>query len=323
MFKDAIYEPLPEGAKPSGWLPAILFAILILIGSLLGAIVLGGILAVILVVIGAMASGVDLTTISEDNIPGIVVGMAIAGVVIGLFASMWLLSIWKIKSENRSLASAGFRGFFWGGTFWLWFFLGIIFAVAVSAVGIALGGDMTGMDMPEPDFGAVVGANLWITLGVLLFVVIIQAPAEEVMFRGWMLSAVTARSGLTVGIIVSSIAFMLFHGDRLVGGWTMLIYAFAAVGSLGVLLAAVAAFTRNVAAPAGMHSGYNFTLLSLMIVYMMASYPDSTFMEMFEEISAQMAMEMEFTPTLWVDIAWRAALPLGLSVWLLSKRRSG
>ena len=51
-------------------------------------------------------------------------------------------------------------------------------------------------------------------IGVLLLCFIVQAGAEEILFRGWMLSAVARKFNVATGIAFTTAVFALLHFDR-------------------------------------------------------------------------------------------------------------
>lgn len=93
------------------------------------------------------------------------------------------------------------------------------------------------------------------SIAVLLAAFAIQSSAEEVLFRGWMLSAVAAKFGTVAAIIVSSAVFTLLHSGRHAG----LLF------SINVVLFALFACswslrTGNIWGVMGWHSAWNWLL---------------------------------------------------------------
>jgi len=76
----------------------------------------------------------------------------------------------------------------------------------VSVVLIALNGDLRWAGFAPAGLGP---ALLWTVVTLLFF--LIQGPAEEIMARGYLLPVLTARGGLWVGVIVSSLVFAAAH----------------------------------------------------------------------------------------------------------------
>lgn len=319
-WNEPVYAPLPETAEPTRIITSLLWVVLIFVIAIAGAAILAAIGAVIAAIIMSATGAIDIQAVDPDNPPMSLILVVIGLFLLFLFMLVWLLSVWRIKAEGRSLATAGFRGFFWGGTFWKWFFLGIVFAVAVSSGVIFAGGEAGGVP-DDIDMSGVFDGTLAVTLLILLGILMVQAPAEEVMFRGWILSALSARNGIIMALIFSSLWFMIVHGDRaFYGGW-MLFYTFVAVGSVGVLLGAIAISTRHLSAPAGFHTGYNFTLLALLITALKAMYKGEGIEAFIEGFSAQMAEVPDVSAASFIDLAIRFFLPVGIAFFLLSRRK--
>jgi hypothetical protein len=93
------------------------------------------------------------------------------------------------------------------------------------------------------------------SIALLLGAFIIQSSAEEILFRGWMLSAIATKFGTVTAVIVSSAVFTLLHFDRhgplLVIFNTSLFALFACSWSLR---------TGNIWGVMGWHSAWNWLL---------------------------------------------------------------
>jgi len=323
MSKSYIYEPLPEGAKPVAAWWAILQILLMALLALTGAIIVGALVGIAAISIASLTGAWDPAQSAEP--PAWVFGIAGGGGFLGLFISIALLSIIKIKMEKRSLASAGLNGFLYGGKFWAAFVGGIVFAIVVSVPG-ALFGAPTGMEETEMAFNPdnlMTGQYLFMMIGLLIFLMI-QAPAEEIFARGWLMSALAWRHGIVLAVIFSSIVFMLLHGDRAVLGIGWLVYTFGAVGSIGVMLAAIAYAGRSVIPAAGLHTGYNFTLFGAVLTYLTGASENGDVIAAFMELLESMGDvgDLQFTPAMFADLALRTIIPLGIAAFLFNRRKA-
>ncbi|NHK28232.1 CPBP family intramembrane metalloprotease [Parvularcula flava] len=323
MSKSYIYEPLPEGARPVAAWWAILQVPLLFMLALVGAAVVAALVAIAVFSIAILGGSWDPAASAEP--PGWTMGVLIAAAMLGLFISLTFVSIMKIKMEKRSLASAGITGFLYGGKFWGGFGGGILVAI-VLGIPAALAGAVFGM--PEATEAALnfdhvlSGQFALMVLGIFIFVMI-QAPAEEIFIRGWLLSALTWRHGLVVALVFSSIVFSLLHADRVVAGFMWMVYTLIAVGSIGVLFAALSYAARSVLPAAGMHTGYNFTLITLGVGYLLAQSEDG---DVFAALAGALDMEnlptFEFTPVTIIDLLSRGAIPLALAFWYFGRRKA-
>jgi membrane protease YdiL (CAAX protease family) len=84
---------------------------------------------------------------------------------------------------------------------------------------------------------------------------ILQSSVEELLFRGWMLSAIGTKLGLGWGVVLSSLAFTVFHFDP--RGSLLFkanVFLFAIFACCWVIR------TGNVWGVMGWHSGWNWLL---------------------------------------------------------------
>jgi len=84
---------------------------------------------------------------------------------------------------------------------------------------------------------------------------------EELFFRGLLYPVLARRFGVGVSIFLTGAAFGLLHGAQLKYSWAVLI-----IFIVGVVLTAVRAVTKSVAASFLVHVGYNGTLSALLFV---------------------------------------------------------
>lgn len=89
---------------------------------------------------------------------------------------------------------------------------------------------------------------------LLLFVFLVQGSAEELLFRGFLMSSLSARYGGVASALVSSFAFSLVHatnpGVNLVGLLNVFLF--------GLLFSSVTQCTGSIFFACGMHAGWNF-----------------------------------------------------------------
>ena len=84
---------------------------------------------------------------------------------------------------------------------------------------------------------------------------------EELFFRGFLYPVLARRFGVPLSILFTGAAFGLLHGAQLKFSWAVLI-----IFIVGIVLTAVRAFTKSVAASFLVHVGYNGTLSVLLFV---------------------------------------------------------
>jgi membrane protease YdiL (CAAX protease family) len=126
--------------------------------------------------------------------------------IIGTFTMVGLLFIlWIRFFERRTLASVGLIFNRQAKTLYVrGFAIGLLMGSAVVCGILLLGG-----------YGLEAGAGSksrdLIPILILMVAFIVQSGVEEMVFRGWMMSRISARFGLWAGIIGNSILFTLMH----------------------------------------------------------------------------------------------------------------
>jgi len=93
------------------------------------------------------------------------------------------------------------------------------------------------------------------SIALLLMGFVVQSGTEELLFRGWMLSAVAAKFGTPAGIVVSSLVFTFLHFDS-----TAPVLFFVNVFLFAVFACAWALRTGNIWGVMGWHAGWNWLL---------------------------------------------------------------
>jgi membrane protease YdiL (CAAX protease family) len=136
--------------------------------------------------------------------------------------------------------------------------------VSFLGVGVLmLGFDILGRFLPMPKttpfdqffdrpFDAYLTAAFAVSLGPLI---------EEIFFRGFLYPVVARRLGITWGIFLTALPFGLMHLAQYGYSWGAVLIVFL----VGVVLTAVRAMTKSVAASFLAHVGYNGTLMALAV----------------------------------------------------------
>jgi membrane protease YdiL (CAAX protease family) len=119
----------------------------------------------------------------------------------------------------------------------------------VASIGLAGGYDASVL---APAFGS---ARALVHIALLLVAFVVQAGVEEIVFRGWLLSAVTRKFNLAWGVALSSLVFTLLHygpdkrWEPLLGTLLFAVFASALVVRSGNLWSAM-----------GWHAGWNWLI---------------------------------------------------------------
>ena len=170
--------------------------------------------------------------------------------LVGPFGALMLAVLaWVRFVERRPFATIGLSAP-GGAAFARGLLTGVSLICAVVS-GIWLAGGLT-VGTVAPAFAAPASIA---SIALLLASFIVQSSAEEVLFRGWMLSAINVKFGTVAAVILSSAVFTLLHFDRhaplLVFFNTFLFALFACSWSLR---------TGNVWGVMGWHSTWNWLL---------------------------------------------------------------
>ncbi len=171
-----------------------------------------------------------------------------------LFAAFSLLLLlivgWTTLAERRTLASIGLGGRHTLATLFKQLALGVAVSGLVVLMIAAMGGYRSGAWFPA--FGS--AADL-AAICLLLAGFIVQSGAEELLFRGWLLSVLTRKFNLLLAVLISSALFTLLHFSPDAN-------LFAHLNSFlfSVFACYLVFIYRNVWAAAGFHAGWNWLI---------------------------------------------------------------
>jgi membrane protease YdiL (CAAX protease family) len=169
-----------------------------------------------------------------------------------------LLVLWARTAEQRPWSSLGL-----GGSVRIsdigWFVVGGIWAF-VLALGLGMAAQAVTTAVMDPAGSADALALPQSALAqapAVLVVIVLLAFSEEVMFRGWLLSALAPRTGLPAAIAGSSLLFAAFHVMPWELGDPARLVSFLSYTAIGAGFAAVALRRGQVWSSTALHSGYN------------------------------------------------------------------
>lgn len=159
--------------------------------------------------IGSRASQgleIDTATITAEIMELISSGPVMLIISLPQFILMIVLTLAWIKwIEKRPLVSIGLLR---AGSLAKWA-RGMAVGVILFVLGLLFLAPSGGLQWEGFAPAGLGPALLWTAITLLFFVV--QGPAEEVLFRGYLFPTLTARGGLLVGLGISSVFFALFH----------------------------------------------------------------------------------------------------------------
>jgi len=185
-------SPLVQGAaeaeRPTRWWVGWLFAVGV--GVLVANIAFGGIVSALL---GSPALGSPVSQLSEVLTNGFTL------VVIGL---------WVVRKERRPFTSLGFRGSQPVGRALVGFALGIAAFVVPTLVLVGVGQLGDGRSAHTRS-----GMDALALVALLLLTFVVQATAEEVVTRGYMLQVGGLQLPSWIAVVLSSFLFAAIHLD--------------------------------------------------------------------------------------------------------------
>jgi membrane protease YdiL (CAAX protease family) len=169
---------------------------------------------VLLVLAVSTGSGVALTyglLFPDDprpaEEPALAAAALVAELVLGFGPILLFLWLWLKFFERRPFLTLGLpRTSGAIGEVLRGVFFGVLFMTAVVVVMAVLGHVAFERGGPDPEGFGALGGILFVALGWT-----VQGSAEEILYRGWLLQTVASRYGSFLGVLISSLAFLLSH----------------------------------------------------------------------------------------------------------------
>ncbi len=233
MKSIAIYSPEPA----KGWLPWGAFA---------------PFLCVLLVAVPAVLVGLVLEHFQLEDAKGDPLGLSgLFALLIFHFVALGLVVFaWVLLVERRPLATIGLAGPRKARKFLLGLWIGMATVSSVVVAIWAAGG------LEAEGFGpALSSPGALLSIGLLLICFAVQSSVEEIVFRGWLLSAVAGKFNVPIAVGLNAIVFAFLHYSPhqpvLVIVSSLLFAVFACCWALK---------TRNIWGVMGWHAGWNWLL---------------------------------------------------------------
>lgn len=244
------YAPVaPPGRVPPLWAQPL---VLIGLVSAAGVLTAGGAFALDT---WASLTGRPMDPTAPQSWPA---QLMISVLFLGGLAGFTLL--WVLRFEHRGLATTGLaRPRPADLAPWL---AGAAFA---AIVGLWLAGGAPSGAMPGPGGVGAVLAAIGL-LAITAVTVLAFAAVEELVFRGWGLSAVSARLGVGWALGITSVLFGAVHVPPDGWGEPARLVGFVGFTAMGVAFGAVALARRSLWSSIALHGGYNFAFAALAAV---------------------------------------------------------
>ncbi len=229
-------------------------------------------------------------------------------------ASAWL---WARLFERRGAATIGFTRGPWR------YLRGALAGGLLAAAMLALGAVMAPQDVAPLMAGLrrLDSADGAIFLIVFLIIFCFQGGAEEVVFRGWMLSSVAARRGPMVAVGVSTAGFAAVHAHYLWFAPLPGMLVVLGVALIAVIFAFYALAERSIWGVCGAHGLYNYVLMTAATAQALGEDPTKGPLEIASDAFTNITSVTEFDPSVPGTVAMLAVL--ALISWALWRRTTG
>jgi len=184
------------------------------------------------------------TTLDNSSTPGWLLLTSL------FLPSCLLAALWVRLYEGRPVRSLGFSRPGSGRRFLKGLLIGVGMMSTIVAINWAVGGY-------EFDISAQpqITLSLVVAIGTLLVAFTIQAGAEELILRGWLMPIIGARYNRVAAILIPGLAFVALHGmpegRPLYTGLSLILFT--------LVMTFWALRDGNIAAVAGIHTGWNWS----------------------------------------------------------------
>ncbi len=233
MRPSAIYSTEPA----KGWLPWGAFA---------------PFLGVLLVAVPTVSVDFALEHFRLENAKGDPLGLTglFAFLIFPFVALGLVVFAWVLLVERRPLATIGLAGPKRAKN------LLIGLSIGMATVSAVVGAIWTAGGLEAREFGpALSSPSALLNIGLLLVCFAVQSSVEEIVFRGWLLSAVAGKFNVPIAIVLNAIVFAFLHYSPhqpvLVIVSSLLFAVFACCWALKA---------RNIWGVMGWHAGWNWLL---------------------------------------------------------------
>lgn len=243
--------------------------------------------------------------------------------------------LWMRMFERRGLASAGLELKFTSAPRYLGgLLIGVALLTFIAVTAGLLGGledapgalDMGAGATPQGVLQALSRPEVVIAISFAAFVFLVQGGAEEVVFRGWLISTLSARWGVRAAVIVSSAAFMMFHIHVFVSGLWFGIAALAGIGMMGLVFALLAVLTRSVWEAVAAHGAFNAAAVAAPTLGVIAADPEldinAAFAQVFNSATGMAGPDaVSLGPETFAQSIGAGVVSAGLAIMIARSRR--
>lgn len=219
-----------------------------------------------------------------------------------LLAVSWLL----LRLQGRSLSALGFDKPCARSLEFLAGFVLAALVVTVQQLGASLASGVPWQLNPAAD-AALLGHSLRWNINSVLY--------EELLFRGYLLWQAIRWLGPRRAVLLDAAAFGIYHwfSYGAFGNPALMAFVFVYTGAFGLMLAMAFAHTRSLAAPIGLHLGWNLTAY---LVFSMGPLGPALLLP----ANGAPRMQTFGLPTFLLDLGLPLLLIIGVCTYLLRRR---
>ena len=269
-MSQALYTQWPANSRRSWGIGAIVVLIAAFLVAVIPSVVIGVVLTGI-----EMAGGrspEEAQQALQSNIWGFLVPSILSQFIVWTV----LIWLWARLYERRRAETYGLR-ISVGALFryLIGLLLGVGLLVAIASVGTILGGSAGDTDLEGlTSTGRLLDPTTLALLGIIIVVFLIQGGAEEIIFRGWLMSTLSARWGIKAAVIVSSLCFMIFHAHVFFSGWVFGSIVLVGLGMMGLVFALLCLVTRSIVEAIAAHGAFNAAAVTVPTAVTLVQNPD-------------------------------------------------
>lgn len=283
MSLRALYAPWPDGARRTwGWAaPLVVLAAYGL--SIFPALIVAAVIGAALMF--ADGQGLDPASLQTD--PRVILPV----LLVQFIAWGGLIVWWSVGFERRGAATLGLRGANWllryGRGLLVGATLVVVLMGAAGVVGALFPSDgaaEAAEQVEQADFGRLLQPVALGFLALMALVFLIQGGMEEVVFRGWLMSALAARWGVIGAITAATLIFMGVHAHVFISGAAYGAVVIAGLGATGLFFGLYALAERSIAGPIAAHGAFNVCVLGAPTAMRVAASEDADILTVFGEV---------------------------------------
>jgi len=187
----------------------------------------------------------------------------LAGLAVAVFV------VWARWFERRGFASLGLVDPLWGKRLLWGLAAGCMLVILIDGLGGLLTLLTGGLDGETDGWFWVwrlrilagLGLSDWARLLAFGCGVALYACAEEVVFRGWLLSAIAARWGVGPAVLLTSALFAAVHAHLFGAGLLFGSFSMIALALTGIAFSLLALSQKSLFGAMGLHVGFNVVMI--------------------------------------------------------------